>query len=171
MGMRKELIDFIEVIHNNQPLNFHFKHIEFNDEGHMSSPLLSNYQGLKYIFRDLKFSESFEANYSDEEFLKKENEIAIKYGESAKRAGESYYNLGASIYQKNLPGAITVFKRSVEVYPYDINLISTLAALYVQNNEIPKAIDTYKYAIKVSKSQHYGNGDQFRKEIERLNNY
>jgi len=34
-----------------------------------------------------------------------------------KRTAETYYNLGATIYNENLFGAITVFKRSVEVHP------------------------------------------------------
>lgn len=168
IGMRKELGNFVEVLKTNKPKNTYYKHKEFDDEGHMSSPLLSNYHGLKHIFSDLRYSNEFISNYSDEAFRKKEKELLIKYGESAKRTGESYYNLGASIYQKNLPGAITVFKRSVEVYPDDINLILTLAKLYEGNKDITNAITTYKYAIEVSKRNKYGREASYQKEIDRL---
>lgn len=167
-GMRKELTNFIDVLHANKPQNTHYEHKEFDDEGHMSSPFLSNYYGLKSIFSDLKYSEAFKTNYSDEEFLKKERAIVTKYGENAKRTGESYYELGATIYKENLPGAITVFKRSVEVYPNDINLITTLARLYEGNKEITHAIDTYTYAIEVSKKNKFGNEENYQKEIDRL---
>jgi len=40
----------------------------------------------------------------------------------------------------------------VEAYPYDINLITTLAELYEKNKDISSAIDTYKYAIEISKN-------------------
>ncbi len=167
-GMRKELANFINVLKANKPQKLNFEHKEFDDEGHMSSPLLSNYYGLKFIFKDLKYSDSFKTNYSDEEFLKKEEEIIDKYGESAKRTGESYYELGAAIYKENLLGAITVFKRSVEVYPYDINLITTLAKLYEKNKDFSKSIDTYKYAIEVSKKYNFGKEKEFQREIDKL---
>lgn len=167
-GMRKELTNFIDVINANKPQRLNFEHKEFDDEGHMSSPLLSNYYGLKSIFSDLKYSDEFKANYSDAKFLKKEKEIISKYGEKAKRTGETYYDLGASIYNKNLSGAITVFKRSVEVYPYDINLITTLANLYEKDKDISSAIDTYKYAIEVSEKYNFGKEKSFQKEIDRL---
>jgi predicted alpha/beta superfamily hydrolase len=167
-GMRKELTNFIDVINTNKPKKLNFEHKEFDNEGHMSSPLLSNYYGLKSIFADLKYSDSFIKNYSNDEFLKKEKEIINKYGESAKRTGESYYELGASIYNENLSGAITIFKRSIEVYPYDINLITTLARLYEKNNDTSNAIDTYKYAIEVSEKYNFDNEESYQKEIDRL---
>lgn len=169
-GMRKELTNFIDVLKTNRPKKINYDHKEFDDEGHMSSPLLSNYYGLKFIFSDLKYSEKFIATYSDKAFLKKEKEIIFKYGEEAKRTAESYYNLGASIYQKNLSGAITVFKRSIEVYPYDINLITTLAKLYEKNNKISSAVETYKYAIEVSEKYNFNNEESYQKEIDRLKN-
>ena len=167
-GMRKELTNFIDVINANKPQRLNFEHKEFDDEGHMSSPLLSNYYGLKSIFSDLKYSDEFKANYSDAKFLKKEKEIISKYGEKAKRTGETYYDLGASIYNKNLSGAITVFKRSVEVYSYDINLITTLANLYEKDKDTSRTIDTYKYAIEVSEKYNFGKEKSFQKEIDRL---
>jgi len=51
----------------------------------MSSPLLSNYYGLKSIFSDLKYSDKFIANYNDDILKKKEKEIIRKYGENAKK--------------------------------------------------------------------------------------
>jgi len=167
-GMRKELTNFIDVMEANKPQKVYYEHREFEDEGHMSSPFLSNYYGLKFVFSDLKYSEEFMANYSDEAFLEKEQDIINKYGESAKRTAESYYELGYAIYQKNLSGAITVFKRSVEVYSYDINLITTLAILYEGNKEIENAIDTYKKAIEVSKKYNFGSEEKYQKEIDRL---
>lgn len=169
-GMRKELTNFIDVLNATKPQKLNFEHKEFDDEGHMSSPLLSNYYGLKFIFADLKYSDEFKENYSNAIFLKKEKEIISKYGENAKRTAETYYELGATIYNEDLSGAITVFKRSVDVYPYDINLITTLAKLYEKNKDISNAIDTYKYAIEVSEKNNFGNEKSFQKEINRLKN-
>ena len=167
-GMRKELTNFVETLKTYEQMSINYRHQEFEDEGHMSAPLLSNYYGLKHTFSDLVYSDEFLANYSDDVFIKKERELTRKYGESAKRTGESYYSLGAAIYQKNLPGAITVFKRSVEVYPNDINLITTLAQLYEGNDEIAHAINIYQYAIEVSIKNEFGREANYQKEIDRL---
>ncbi len=168
-GMRKELTNFIDVLNAKNIKGLNIRHKEFEGEGHMSSPLRSNYFGLKHVFSDLKYSDSFISNFSIENFLKEENKIIAKYGDSAKRTGEAYYNLGAAIYKTNLPGAIRVFKRSVEVYPYDINLITTLARLQEKNKATAQAIKTYKIAIEVSKRYNLGKEEEFQKEINRLN--
>ena len=169
-GMRKELTNFIDVFKTNNMIAIDYDHMEFENEGHMSSTLLSNYHGLRHVFSDLKYSNEFVSNFSKDAFIKKEEELTLKYGESAKRTAETYYGLGTAIFQENLPGAITVFKRSVEVYPYDINLITTLARLYEKNQDIDNAIDTYKLAIEVSKEYNYGTEENYQKEIDRLKN-
>ena len=167
-GMRKELTNFIDVVKTSKSEKLYFEHREFDNEGHMSSPLLSNYYGLKFIFKDLNYLDSFKANFSEDLFIKKEKELEKKYGESTKRTGEAYYELGASIYKENLPGAIAVFKRSVEVYPYDLNLITTLAELYQINKDTLNTINTYEQAIEVSKKYNFGREKSFQKEIQRL---
>ncbi|PQJ19542.1 hypothetical protein BSU00_12540 [Tenacibaculum sp. SG-28] len=70
-GMRKELANFINVIKESNQEKLLYSHKEFENEGHMSSTLLSNYHGLRHIFSDLKYSDDFISNYNDEVFLKK----------------------------------------------------------------------------------------------------
>ncbi|WP_306051108.1 alpha/beta hydrolase, partial [Allomuricauda sp. MMSF_3340] len=49
-GMRKELKNYVDVIIENKLEKLRFKRKELDNEGHMSSVLLSNYYGLKFIF-------------------------------------------------------------------------------------------------------------------------
>lgn len=67
-GMRKELQNFVDVLTANQPKKLRFEHRELENEGHMSSPLLSNYYGLKFIFSNMKVPDTLIANYSNEGF-------------------------------------------------------------------------------------------------------
>jgi len=168
-GMRKELSNFIEVIKRNKPDKLRFKHMEMEDEGHMSSPLLSNYYGLKFIFADMKLPESLIKNYSDERFLAHENMIMSKYGKEAKQSAESYVQIASYLVQKNnLQGAITVLNRSIQAYPFDISLVQYLASIYEKNNDKARAIATYEQAITVSKKYKYGREAVLRDKIKAL---
>jgi predicted alpha/beta superfamily hydrolase len=52
-GMQQELIRYVDVVKQNTPKNFQWKHEEVGDEDHDTSRLLLNYYGLKYVFSDL----------------------------------------------------------------------------------------------------------------------
>lgn len=168
-GMRKELQNFVDVLKANKPDKVEFKHQEMLNEGHMSSTLLSNYYGLKFIFSDMEVPDSLMDNYSDEKFLKHEEMIMSKYGKEAKQSAEAYVQIASSLMNdKNLSGAITVIKRSVEAYPFDVGLLNFLASTYEKNENIEMAISTYKEAIKISEKYNYGREEEFKVNIKRL---
>lgn len=168
-GMRKELKNYVDVITKNQPEGLRFKRREIEQEGHMSSVLLSNYYGLKFIFSDMDFPENLYENYSDKQFLDHENYIMMKYGKSAKQSAESYVNLASIlIEQERYSEAITVLKRSVLVYSFDVGLMNLLASTYEKNNEIDLAIKTYRAAIEISKDNNYNREEEFENQIKRI---
>lgn len=168
-GMRKELQNFIDVLEANKPVKLRFEHKEFENEGHMSSPLLSTYYGLKSIFSDMTLPKEVEDNYNNETFLNHEKMIMEKYGKEAKQSAENYMILGFQlINEENLLGAITVFKRGVQAYSYDIHLRGFLASTYEKNKNKTKAIETYKKAIEVSKKYKFAREEEFQAHIDRL---
>lgn len=168
-GMRKELKNFLDVIAENQPENLRFNRKEIDKEGHMSSVLLSNYYGLKYIFSDMAFEESLYENYTDEKFLKHENNIMDKYGKAAKQSAESYVSLASSLrQQERYSEAITVLKRSVTAYSFDVGLMNFLANTYEKNDDVDAAIETLKKAITTSKENNYNREEEFENQIKRL---
>ncbi|MCB0631690.1 MAG: hypothetical protein R2824_10650 [Saprospiraceae bacterium] len=94
-----------------------------------------------------------------------------KYGEEAKQSAESYVQLAFYLRDKNnLDGAITVFKRSVEAYSFDITLLNFLASTYEEKGDIEKAIATYTEAVSISEKYNYGREDEFSAKIESLKN-
>jgi predicted alpha/beta superfamily hydrolase len=170
-GMRKELTNFIDVIKANQPEKLRFKHKEMEMEGHMSSPLLSAYYGLKFVFSDMAFTDDIYDNYTDIKFLRHENNIMTKYGEEAKQSAEEYIGLAFQlINEEKKSNAITVLKRSVEAYDFDINIRMILANTYEKNNDIKNSIKTYKKAVEMSIKYKLSREEEIRKHISRLEN-
>jgi predicted alpha/beta superfamily hydrolase len=168
-GMRKELSKFVDSLKVNKPKNLRFKHEEFKNEGHMSSPLLGTYYGLRWIFSDMVFTDEQIENYTDKSFLSHEEKMMTKYGSQAKQSAESYVMISNYLSsKKRFKGAITVLKRGVEAYDYDIFLKYNLAKAYEKNKNISKAIATFKTAIETSKKHKFAYENRLQKEIDRL---
>jgi len=168
-GMRQELIRYVEVVKENTPRDFHWKHEEIGNEGHDDARLLLNYYGLKFVFSDLKTSEELLKNYSDDTFLKSEQELTDKYGKNARRPAGDYFDIITKLLEdESTFEAITVLKRASEAYPKYAMLLNNLAQLYEKTNQIDKAIEAYESAIKVSKKLKLGNEEGYQKEIDRL---
>jgi predicted alpha/beta superfamily hydrolase len=168
-GMRKELSNFVDSLKANKPKNLRFKHTEFKNEGHMSSPLLGTYFGLKWIFSDMLYTDEQIENYTDEAFIAHEQRMMNKYGSEAKQSAESYVSMSNYVSsKKKYKSAITILKRGVEAYDYDIFLKYNLAKAYEKDKNILQAIATYKAAIKTSKKHKFAYEDRLQKEIEKL---
>lgn len=170
-GMRKELKNFVDVIAMKKPAGLRYELKEMEDEGHMSSTLLSNYYGLKFVFYDMAFPDSLLLNYSDESFLIHENRIMSKYGVGAKQSAESYVSLAVQLSgQERYSEASTVLKRSIGAYPYDVGLMNLLANTYEMDGRIDNAITTYQQALSVSRKYNYLREEEFQQQIDRLKN-
>ncbi len=168
-GMRQELTRYVDVVKQNTSKNFRWFHEEVGDEGHMASRLLLNYNGLKFLFSDIKIHEDFIDNFSAKSFLKAEQQLKNKYGELARRPAEEYFNLVSVLIEKgNDLGAISVLKSTSEAYPMYIGLLTYLAKLYEKTNQKDKAIDAYLLGVEVSKQYKLGQEDDLQIEIDRL---
>ncbi|MFD2824654.1 alpha/beta hydrolase-fold protein [Lacinutrix iliipiscaria] len=168
-GMRQELLRYVDTIKENPPKNFRWLHEEVGDEGHMVSRLILNYNGLKFLFSDLKISDGLVNNFSDGTFLKEEQRLKNKYGDNARRSAEDYFSLVSVLVEnENDSGAITVLKRASEAYPMYVGLLTYLAKLYEKNSQKAKAIDTYLLGVEVSRKYKLGQEDDLLQEVGRL---
>ena len=128
-----------------------------------------NYNGLKFLFSDLKIQNDLIDNFSAKPFLTAEEQLKNKYGELARRPAEEYFNLVSILIEKgNDLGAISVLKSASEAYPMYIGLLTYLAKLYEKTNQMDKAIETYLLGIEVSKQYKLGQEDDLQIEIDRL---
>lgn len=168
-GMQQELIRYVDVVKQHQSKNFRWLHEEVGDEGHMASRLLLNYNGLKFLFSDLKIHEDLIGNFSTASFLRAEEELKDKYGTMARRPAEEYFNLVSVLVDKeDYLGAISVLESASEAYPKYIGLLTYLAKLYQKTNQKEKAIDTYLLGVEVSKRYKLGQEADLEKEIDKL---
>ncbi len=168
-GMEQELIRFVDVVKEHQLKNFRWLHEEIGDEGHMASRLLLNYNGLKFLFSDLKLSDELISNFSDDSFLDAEQQLKTKYGNMARRPAEDYFNLVSVLVNKeNDLGAITILEKASEAYPMYIGLLTQLAKLYEKTNQKEKAIETYFLGIEVSKKYKQGQEEDLQIAIDKL---
>lgn len=168
-GMKQELIRYVNVIKENQPEGFRWHFEEVGDEDHMASRLLLNYHGLKFLFSDLRISGSIKSHFTDNLFLKGEEQLKLKYGSKARRPANEYLNLALEeIEKKNEKGAITILKRATQAYPNYLGLLTFLARIYEKLGQIELAIDTYRKGIVISKHYKLGQEDDFTEQIERL---
>ena len=168
-GMRQELIRYVDVIKEKEPKDLRWKHEEVGDEDHMSSRLLLNYNGLKFLFSDLRIDEKLKMEYTDHAFLKAEESLMEKYGQNARRPAGDYVDLVLKLEgEDNLQGAITILERATKAYPNYIGLLTYLVKLYEKTDQIEKAINTIKTGIEVSKRYKLGQEDDLIMELDRL---
>ena len=170
-GMKQELRRFVAEIERSRQHKLRWLHEEFDREGHMSAPLLTNYYALKFIFSDMQLPKDIRHNYSDSGFLAHEAGITKKYGESARQTQEVYVRLAMRlIKQKNYNGAITVLQRNAQAYEankYPQNYV-WLAEAFEKNEDLEGAIRNYKKAYKLSLNTGYGEMEKYRLKIEEL---
>ena len=119
---------------------------------------------------DLEFSEALVTNFSTENFLQEEEQLATAYIEKVKRAPETYNKLGSQLFynQQNLEGALTVYKRFAQIYPANEDAISMLAVLHIENDDKKAAIDSYKIALELSKKGDGMYKAYYQLELDRL---
>ncbi|HDZ08956.1 alpha/beta hydrolase-fold protein [Pseudohongiella sp.] len=168
-GMQNELGRFVETIQQDAPKGLSWSHKVFENEGHMSAPLLANYYGLKFVFSTLKLPDALWQEFDSEKFLAHERMIMETYGEFAKQSEGDYVTLGLKLVEEgNYEGAITVFKRNTEAYPIYPANFAWLADAYEKHADYDKAIEAYSLALTKSKAINFGQEKNYMHNIERL---
>lgn len=166
-GMRQELNRFVAVLAAAAPQGTRWDHREFEGEGHMSAPLLTNYFGLKMIFSDLQLPGDVRTSFTGQAFLAHESAIMEKYGTAAAQSGESYVTLGLQLMeQKRYRDAVTVLQRDAEVYDHYPPSFRWLAEAQEKSGDLEAALESYERALALS--ERIGQGESDRANITRL---
>lgn len=169
LGMRRELKRFVDAVAGHAPRGTRWQHEEFQGEGHMSAPLLTNYFGLKMVFADLQLPETIRQSFSRKAFLAHEAAITAKYGTAAAQSSESYVNLGLALMrEERFADAVTVFERNADVYDAFPPSFRWLAEAQEKNGDLRAALDSYEAALARAVTVKVGEDDTYRANIERL---
>jgi tetratricopeptide (TPR) repeat protein len=149
------LIDFLKT--NTNGLAYSNKYYE--KENHNSVPLLSEYDGLKFIF------DFYQVNLTEKDFIDSTALIAstlkTHYAEVTKKMGyknaapETFINylaydaLGKNHFEK----ASALFNLNAEWYPESNNVYDSYADYYLVIKDTTNAITNYKKALQINNSE------------------
>jgi uncharacterized protein len=145
-----------------------FKYDKFDSENHGTTPYLSVFYGLKFIFSDwqvpiLAFEKGIEA--MDEHYQK----ISLKYGFEVKTPENLINRLGYNYLQnKDIDKAILVFKENVMRYPKSANVYDSLGEAYENNKQLKLAKKNYEKAYKIGKENGDRNAAIYKANFERV---
>jgi hypothetical protein len=133
-----------------------YEHAFYEKEGHNSVPLISQYDGLRFIF------DYYAIDLTEKDFIDGSDRIAqllkshyikvskeMGYPVAAPRAFVHY--LGALAMEKNQLGrAEALFQLNVEAYPHRAEVYDAYADLMATKKDTAAAVDFYKKAIKLN---------------------
>jgi predicted alpha/beta superfamily hydrolase len=132
----------------------------YADDNHGSVPLISEYDGLKYIFDFYNFRNSnslFDSSYSAATLVKMVTEhyqkISLGLGYEV-LPQESFVNsLGYGFLQnKMFEKAYTFFNLNIINYPKSFNVYDSMGDFYVAKKENPKAAEYFRKALALNEN-------------------
>ncbi len=145
-----------------------FKYDKFESENHGTTPYLSAFYGLKFIFSDWQLSqEVFNKGLTavDEHY----KEISKKYGFEIATPENQINLLGYNYLQnKDFDNAIKVFKENVKRYPKSANVYDSLGEAFEKSNKLKEAKKYYEMAYKLGKENGDANTGIFKANFERV---
>jgi predicted alpha/beta superfamily hydrolase len=135
----------------------------YADDDHGSVPLISEYDGLRFIFGFYRFK------FSPSDFMSPDTSIVLKYKQHYQTVskefgykvsppemqinGLGYYLLGTKLYDK----AAALFRMNMENYPESGNTYDSYADALIAKKDTAGAIANYKKAYAITKGEETKN--------------
>jgi len=148
--------------------NFEFKYVKMMEENHGTTPYLTVFTGLRFIFSDWQMPpdiqqadlEAIDAHYK---------KVSLKYGIEVVTPelvinALGYRYLQAEDYEK----AIATFKQNVERYPGSANVYDSLGEAYENYGKPEQAAKSYKQAVSLGEKYGDANLPVYKTNLERV---
>ena len=144
------------------------EYVKMEIENHATTPYLSVFNGLKFIFSDWQLpAEKFKSGLSsiDEHY----KYVSAKYGFEIKTP-ENIINIIGYTYLRNqdMGNAIKIFTENVKRFPKSANVYDSLGEAYETNNQFELAEKNYQMAYDLGKAQNHRNTLIFQKNLIRV---
>ncbi|MFZ1800646.1 MAG: alpha/beta hydrolase-fold protein [Chitinophagaceae bacterium] len=130
----------------------------YADDDHGSVPFISEYEGLRFIFKDYKLKLSF-AEFTDsstaiiKKFQDHYKELSKQFGYTILPPQDLIYNFGLYAMSSGFfTKAEALFKMNLENYPNNENSLAAYAALYAAKKDTANAVLFYQRAYNINKS-------------------
>lgn len=157
--------EFFELLDNHSSPELNVKIQYFEDEKHLTVPILSTYYGLRYIF------DGFEININDiflnPDIINEHNEkVKTKLGVEINLDELFVNHLGyVALHEIGKPEvAVSIFEINAKNYPASLNVWDSLADGYISKGLIEKAKACYKKILSLDP-----NNVDARNNLEKLN--
>lgn len=150
--------------------NLEYKSNYYDTETHTSVPLISEYDGLKFVF------DYYHLNLTEKEFADSTNQIALKIASHYKNvsqkmgyqnaAPESLINYLAyeALNKKYFSKAKALFELNIDFYPNSSNAYDAYADYYTSIKDTSNAIICYQKSLKIKENI------ETRSKLNRLSN-
>ena len=172
VAIRPENIEFlIKLLEEDAPENISWKFDHHPEQNHMTSPYLTLFRGLSWVFRDYQ-SPTF-LGYQDfkkfggikglkEHFSNRHN----KYQTPAKIPEDVLVGLGyAFINEKSYDEANEMLKTTLEFYPSSHGAYNALGTLYKKTNRATMALTSFEQALTLAEKNSSPHLSYFRKQV------
>lgn len=164
-----ETLDFFaKTLEEKSPKNLNFKYDKRMEDNHGSSPHLTIYNGLLFIFSDWKLDEETISG-GMKAIDKHYKSLSETYGVEM-NAPEPFINLLGYRYlaEKNFEEAIKIFKENVKRYPESSNVYDSLGEAYEKSGNKEKAKENYSKAVALGKKTNSPNLNIYLQNLERV---
>ncbi|WP_346883450.1 alpha/beta hydrolase-fold protein [uncultured Algibacter sp.] len=152
----RSILELKSFLDNDSQLKF--KGTYYENDSHGSSPLISTYDGLRFIFDFYNLKINLHTFYNPEtdvaslivnHFNKVSKTMGYKikpYGNYINKMGHQFLNAG------QLKKSEALFKLNVTNFPKNYQVYNALANFYEKNKEEEKAIENYKKSMSLNKN-------------------
>jgi uncharacterized protein len=163
----ESIIQFNSILEsfNNSGLHYQYKYYPGDDHG--SVPLITEYDGLRFIFDGYKGNV---ARLSQDPSLLKEH-----FKNFSEKMGATFYpseaiinTLGYQALGKDTSKAIEFFQLNIDLYPDSYNVYDSMGEAWMAKGDFKKAIAYYEKSVALNPSNQNGK-DMIKKMKERKN--
>jgi tetratricopeptide (TPR) repeat protein len=145
-----------------------FKYVKMLDENHATTPYLTLFSGLKFIFSGWQLP--VELLQTDLETIDHHfKELSVRYGLRVSTPELVINALGYRYLQAgDLENAIAAFKKNVERYPGSANVYDSLGEAYENQGDRELAAKNYQKAVTLGEKNGDANLSVYKTNLERV---
>lgn len=131
---------------NRSGIKWQYKY--YPDDNHGSVVLASEYDALRFIFRD--YSARIDATVTPEALMKKFADFSASAGATFLPPEQTINSLGyQAMNSKKYDVAQQFFQMNIEMYPQSSNVYDSMAELLMNKGDTKKSIELYEKALKM----------------------
>jgi len=163
----ESLDEFSELVKEKSDKAINFMYVQLQGENHATTPYLTVFNGLRFVFSDWMLPKSViikGIDGIDEHFAK----LSKKYGYKIETPENTINRIGYNYLQiENYDKAIEIFKENVKRFPNSANVYDSLGEAYEKNKQLKLAIKNYQKAYELGIEQNHGFTNIFKKNLDR----